>query len=573
MFDEKYIQELLAEFKETFMSENFEWRRGQKETIMEIVKTYFEKKYHTIIIDAPTGSGKSIISICAAWILNKHNKRGYILASDISLQEQYETDLYKQNIHWGSIKGLANYTCIDNDEKVILGTCKLQRKHPKSLPCYSGCHYYSARDLAVQTPTSILNYAYWLTVMNSTCDRTFESLFVKRDFTFCDEAHKILDIVQNMYSPRLNNSDLDKFEKLIVFFKNHNIDNLDKIFTELKHFYNKIKDENNQDNLLELLKKVIISLEQFKEPNELLLRKSSKEHKHNLPKDWKLALWNSEWLTEFKERLINYVIIIEKTTTRNLIKNPSGNDIIFNCLEENYLMHHYFHKHTGFRILLSATFSEPTEYLKSIALNGAKYIKMENTFDYTKSPIHFYNKNRLSFKNINANIPWINETINEIIENHAGESGLIHSASYDLAMKIYTGLTPKNQKRVLIYSGTEEKRNYIEELKRSKDKILIGPSLLEGLDMKDDFSRFQIFAKIPYPSLADAFIKIKSELNPDWYKWKTVQLVLQGTGRIVRSQTDYGITYFLDGALGDLIHYNRKAFPVEFIQRLKLISG
>ena len=48
--------------------------------------------------------------------------------------------------------------------------------------------------------------------------------------------------------------------------------------------------------------------------------------------------------------------------------------------------------------------------------------------------------------------------------------------------------------------------------------------------------------------------------------------ILQGTGRSVRNEKDWAITYILDGSLGDLIHNNRKAFPIEFMKRLQVIN-
>ncbi len=229
----------------------------------------------------------------------------------------------------------------------------------------------------------------------------------------------------------------------------------------------------------------------------------------------------------------------------------------------------YFHAHTGFTVLMSATFADPTDYLKSIALTGAKYIKMESNFDYKKSPIYFYNKRRMTYTQMEANLPWLYERINEILDKHPGENGIIHTASYNLTMKIHNNLSHKNKMRVLIYEGTEEKRKVLEMLKQDHSKVLMGPSLLEGLDLKDEWSRLQIFAKVPYLSLADKFVKTKLAINPEWYRWSAIKNVLQGTGRSVRSENDWAVTYILDGALADLIHKNRGAFPLkEFINRI-----
>jgi len=107
----------LKEFVETFFPKDFKWRPGQKEAILEIITTYHQNKHKVVILDAPIGSGKSCIAMATAYLLNKQNKKGYILASDISLQEQYEQDFKEFQLPWGSVKGIDNYICIDNMEK------------------------------------------------------------------------------------------------------------------------------------------------------------------------------------------------------------------------------------------------------------------------------------------------------------------------------------------------------------------------------------------------------------------------------------------------------------------------
>jgi len=566
------IEQRIQDFKETFLPEKFEWRRGQKEAIKQIVETYFEGKYKIVVLDAPVGSGKSIIAMAVSWILNKRDKNGYILASDITLQEQYEKDFKSMNLNWGSVKGIDNYDCNDNGERLSMGTCKIRNKRPRSMPCYNDCQYYSARDKASDSETSLLNYAYWLIMMNYVQGSIENPPFETRDFMIADEAHKIVDIVQSHYSPKFDKLMNRKFERLTNFFNDHNMKNHDLDFVTLKNLITQLETSEVALTLFDILKKIEIILRSYLRSVSVLKDKVDKEYKSSEPpKKWKAILKTGDWLKDFHCKIEDYIEIIDKTSIDHLIKNPNGEDIVFNCLFESYLMHKYFHKWSDFTVLMSATFADPKEYLRSIAISGAKYIKMESNFNFTKSPIYFYNKRKMSYSQIDANLPWLNKTINSIIFKHKGERGVIHTASYHLAMKIWDGLSKQNKNRVLVYSGTEEKRQVLEQLKRFPDKILMGPSLLEGIDLKDDWSRFQIFAKVPYLSLGDRFVKAKMDRNPAWYRNKAVIAILQGTGRSVRSETDWAVTYILDGALSDLIHRSPAAFPVEFRSRVKLI--
>jgi Rad3-related DNA helicase len=367
---------------------------------------------------------------------------------------------------------------------------------------------------------------------------------------------------------------LEKLEKLTHFFENYHVNNHTKDYYKIKELIGKLWVEENQDKLWAMLCEIQIHLKFYLGSCSRLKDRVKEDYpKDKPPREWREALHISDWLTDLEYKIDDYVKIIEQTSTRNLVKNPQGEDtLIFNCLKESYLMHKYFHRWTGFRILMSATFADPSDYLQSISIKGAKYIKVESSFDFTKSPIYYYNTHKMSYNKIAENTPWLCSTINDILDNHKGESGIIHSASYDLTMKIYQGLSRKNQGRILKYNGSDEKRNVLETLKTTKGMVLIGPSLLEGLDLKDEWSRFQIFAKVPYLSLGDRFVKAKLGINPGWYRWKAIISILQGTGRSVRSETDWAITYILDGSLSDLIHNSRKSFPKEFMSRIRIVD-
>lgn len=566
------ILQKIEEFRVTFLGENWIWRSGQVEAIQQIIETYIEGKYKVVILDAPTGAGKSLVAMCVSWILNELNKKGYILASDISLQEQYEKDFNKFNLNWGSVKGLDNYLCIDNEEKHSLGTCHIRGKMPKTFSCYNDCPYYMARDKASESPTSLLNYAYWFIMMNYVNLFLEDKIFPPRDFLIADEAHEILDLVQNQYSPRFNNNTIEKLQKITEFFNVHKIKDHKLDLNNIKDSIKKLYNEENQDKLLALLSNIEQHIENYKSSISIFKTAIDKKYKKKVPYEWRHIATLCDWLKDVHCKVEDYVAIIEQTTTRNLIKNPSYDELVFNCLSENYLIHKYFHKWSGFTVLMSATFSDPSIYLKTIFLNKAKYIKIDNTFNFDKSPIYYYNKRRMSYNLMETNLPWLCRTIDDIIEKHPNENGIIHSASYDLALKIYKNISDKNRKRILIYNGTQEKRDVLEQLKISRNKILLGPSLRKGLSLDNDFARFSIIAKIPYPSLTDKFVSVKLKIDPAWYKWVTIIEIIQSLGRTIRNENDWCISYILDANLGDLIHFNRNAFPKEFLERLKIVD-
>ena len=190
------------------------------------------------------------------------------------------------------------------------------------------------------------------------------------------------------------------------------------------------------------MSKIELSFEELISSWQVLKNKTSKEYpKEDPPKAWRDALRLCDWMKDLHCKVEDYVDIINMTSTRNIVKNPTGeNELTFNCLEESYMMQKYFHQWTGFTVLMSATFADPSDYMRSIALGNAKYIKMQSNFNFDKSPIYFYNKRRMSYKEIAGNLQWLYEKINEILDKHEHENGIIHTASYDLTKKIYDNL-------------------------------------------------------------------------------------------------------------------------------------
>jgi Rad3-related DNA helicase len=60
----------------------------------------------------------------------------------------------------------------------------------------------------------------------------------------------------------------------------------------------------------------------------------------------------------------------------------------------------------------------------------------------------------------------------------------------------------------------------------------------EGVDLKDDLSRFQVLVKIPYPYLGDPLVKKRMNKWSGWYSLQTAKKIVQAVGRSVRSYDD-----------------------------------
>ena len=88
--------------------------------------------------------------------------------------------------------------------------------------------------------------------------------------------------------------------------------------------------------------------------------------------------------------------------------------------------------------------------------------------------------------------------------------------------------------------------------------------MTEGIDLRDDLSRFQVICKIPYPYLGDKLIRKKMNKWKWWYPLQTAKTIIQAIGRSVRSKDDYATTYILDEDWDRFYRMNRRLFPEDF---------
>lgn len=106
----------------------------------------------------------------------------------------------------------------------------------------------------------------------------------------------------------------------------------------------------------------------------------------------------------------------------------------------------------------------------------------------------------------------------------------------------------------------------------SKDTILIGPTLVEGIDLPGEQCRFIIILKVPYPTIVDDYVKNKIKLFPMWYNSITSNTIIQGIGRGVRSQDDYCVTYILDACFLSLYNSTKTQYPEELQKRIHMYT-
>ena len=568
--------EEVAKYK---FGKDFTFRPGQKEAIIDVLNTYYNTEVDTYILEAPTGSGKSLIAMICSAVLEEDKRKGYILTSELALQDQYAQDFKRYGLKWGHIKGADTYQCAVNLMPFSLGECRIQKlsyEQAEQLPCFSECGYLTNRKKSIDSSISLLNYSYALIQRNYVEEQQQkqgrEAPFPQRDFVFCDEAHRVIDIVQGHFAPRINQELIDAVKFLDGFQKKNGYGN-SQLAPQISSLAFLIEHENDKTILQTQLKNLYTNLSAQKVKDRQMAEDASKKFDNwNLvPQDWRRALKAADLTKDVHCKVEDFLTIIGNVGNDKLVKtvNPTlkdTNEIIFNCVEEGYMVDRYFSQKFGFKVLMSATIGNPRYYMSAMGTKNVRFNRIKSHFDYAKSPIYFMPKNRISYKNLEQKIPELARYVISILQKHPDLPGIIHSGSYSLAKKVWQQLPLSVQKRVSLYEGSGEKMNAVGKLGIGNN-IIMGPSLLEGLDLKDDSSRLQIFLKVPYPSMASNFVKEKMEHYPMWYRWKAAVAIQQGVGRSVRSTDDWAVTYFLDGCLQDILR-EEMSFPPDFTNRI-----
>jgi ATP-dependent DNA helicase DinG len=575
---ERSINEVIEKaLTDKVFGQDFEFRKGQREVITQICLAYFDDPESTVVIDAPTGTGKSIIAMWSSYILKEMGKTGYLVTSDLSLQDQYESDFRRLGLRWPSIRGVDNYECTVNGLPFSLGDCKLKGmgyEQAERLNCFGQCEYLQNRKRAIEQPVSLFNYSYWLIQRNYVEDRMLldgkEVPFKQRDFVFFDEAHKVDEIVQNHFSPRIDPSVIDRFAVANRFIQRHNLEITIPTTNSIKSAVNRLMTVRAKKDLFEAMQDFRGIAKKYRKGAQLSKNLAAKLFKNkDVPKDWQSAMTTFDRLKDVYCKFDDYVDLIENVGIDAMVIDQAEDEAKFMCIEESQMINKYLHNKAGFKVFMSATIGDPRAFVKIMGIKNAKFIRMDNAFVYDKSPVVFVNRHKLNMAQKDDNLPKVTKILDQILKKHKGQRGIIHSGSY--AFSNYIKEHSKHSGRLIDYASSKMKRDALRNFTQSDDKILIGPSILEGLDLKDDISRFQIFFKVPYPSLGDPLIKAKMQSSNEWYDWKTGISIMQGVGRSVRSEEDWAVTYVLDACFRSLIN-KEGFFPPSFKERIKTIN-
>ena len=173
-----------------------------------------------------------------------------------------------------------------------------------------------------------------------------------------------------------------------------------------------------------------------------------------------------------------------------------------------------------------------------------------------------YQKKQETFKKY---IPFIQKILNK----YKDKKGIIHTNSFELADWIKSDISNQS----LVFHDSSNKEEALKQHFESKvDSVIVSPSVHTGVSFDNDRARFQVIAKIPYPSLGSEKNKLRKSKNPEWYAYRTVSSLCQMIGRVIRNKKDFADTIIIDESFGDVLKYSSHYLPEWIKDSIKKIE-
>lgn len=514
-------------------------RPHQWDAAVEVVEA-LERGVGLVFVDAPTGSGKTLLGDLIARMLQQP---AIYLCTTKGLQDQVVADYPYAKV----LKGKANYRTMhkpfpefsadDCDGQIDKDNCSYcQPMH--------ACAYRRAKSEAIRSQLAVINMAYWLREANLVRQPAFSlppdpsaepnttnrrrqegGLFIIDE---CDTLeNQLLGFIEFSLSKtrvrelRVTPPKKGVHKPTIAKWM------LEELVPALEERAKLFKDDPSPEG-----KKHLRGLEMMVEDVHRIVPE----------------IGDDNWLRDYSDE---YTPFSMKPTRIE----GYGPDMIW--------------RHGGRFVLMSATIISPEEMVETLGYEGEyAVVRVPMTFPVENRQVHIAPVADMVYKDgaEERDFPKLVAAIEGILRRHPTDRVLIHTVSYFRAKKLMRELRDvRRDRRVLTYANAREREEMLEVFRATPGSVLVAPSFERGVDLKDDDCRVQIVAKMPYPNISDPRVNARAH-GPGGEAWMAVQTIrslVQMTGRAVRSADDWCVTYVLDRQFVSRVwRQNKNLLPV-----------
>ena len=538
-------------------------RKEQKEAIAFIDSEYQKNKLTKFfLLNLPVGSGKSHLALMIAdWYRKNVTKmsRVDIITNSKILQDQY-ADTYESI---ADLKGKDNYECESYSCSCAQGG-EFNRLNKTS--CES-CPYSFARENYISGGISLTNfYLYILYAIYN--PKLMENRGAR--VLIVDEAHDFDDVMSDFISIKITDNVVKKFKfsnEYDILKKLKSVNSISDYVEFLKFLNGEIiTTTEDMERGMSSVPRNIKSDKRDLKISKVLKTKNTDVKVMNLVTDLKqYQLKIDVFLKEYKDNPNNWVLESswnEKMRSKELSLEPIwAYDYLDKYVFSNYDM----------VFLMSGTILDKNLFcqLNGLDVTKASYYSIASPFPLKNRPIYYMPVGKMSFKSKEDTFKRYVPYIQKLLDKYKKKKGIIHTNSFELAKWIEDSI---KDPRLVFHDSSNKDEVLRMHMESEEPTVIVSPSMDTGVSFDNDSARFQIIAKVPYPSLASQKNKMRQMNNPDWYSWKTVSGLIQMTGRPVRSDKDYADTIIIDGGFGDVIKHSSQFLPDWIQEAIKKVN-
>jgi ATP-dependent DNA helicase DinG len=515
--------------------------RPEQARALDWICEQLEAGHRHVICELGTGVGKSAIAITVgAWLEEREGGQGEfspgvtVLTSQKVLQDQYVRDFKQAR----DLRAAANFKC----HGPVNGTCGETSRVRKAvgmemaqekLRC-SACPYRVAKDDFVSSEVGITNYSYHLS------EAMYAGEIPARRLLVLDEAHNVEDEVRKWTSVEISEDECDELK--LDYPSEGSIDP----FKWLGDF---------RVALATKLESMGRKLKQFVSTGNLGAKAVKGLANDNDRMDKRLCQIN---------RLLDKGGKVLVSWQEDPVKHRRS--IKYQPLDVRGLVQDTLYSRASAVLLMSATLLDKDVFRASVGLEAAPFLSIPTPFKAEAFGISFRPVGKMTMANIDRTLRDYPRAIRRILQENPDAKGIIHTTNYKITRALREALS--GEPRLIFQTGAGDREGMLTQHMRSKEPtVLVSPSMMEGLDLRDDLGRFQVMCKVPYPDLSDPIVKAKDR---DWYNWRTIRTLVQAVGRSVRSESDWTKTYILDSCFMDLLERSYAMFPVHLKDNVRV---
>lgn len=465
---------------------------GQLEALARIQSAFNDGK-RFFVLEGPTGFGKSVVGKA---VLNLCGK-GFITSPINNLVTQYSQD---PSLELAEVRGQSTYTCRAFHGLNCEKAGDVFEDH--SQRCVD---YIRARDAFWIAPHSVTNlhFLYYAPPI--------EGGFYPRDVLVIDEAHNLESILISMGKCNIS-------PKYVRAIKARPFD--------FPCDDKKLLDQRSVAEWLQYFESAIAHTQ------ETLFDNKEKRDYESVRQAINFTLDCGDWIA-WKEKGSLSIVPMSAVRAANRL---------FRCAKRVLFM--------------SATMGDIQLFLNNLGIdeNEAEIYQAECRFPTDCRKVIYHNLGSMSKAQRQPGLAPMLEACSRIVRERPEERGIIHCHSRELQQIVFQHLQLEFGSRILSHQKGNDRNEGVTRLRSSRAGVLCAVAMTEGLDLRDDDARFCIFAKVPWPNLTDPYVAERKRRSQDWYENVTALAVVQGSGRVVRSETDHAETFIFDGSFPMLLH-------------------